>query len=76
MEIAIHSCDISQQTRDFEVVRDWTYLLFDEFFKQGDLELSMGLPISMLCDRTTTNVAQAQAGFLNFVLLPLYTPLA
>ena len=39
LECAIHSSDLSQGTRDWEIVHDWTYLLFDEFFMQGDLEL-------------------------------------
>jgi 3'5'-cyclic nucleotide phosphodiesterase len=32
MEICLHSCDISQQTRPFSVAHNWIYLLFDEFF--------------------------------------------
>lgn len=74
MEVAIHCCDISQMTRSFEVAKEWVYLLFDEFFMQGDIELAKELPISMLCDRKTTNVAGAQPGFINFVTLPLYNP--
>lgn len=57
MEVFIHTSDVSQQARSFKVVKEWTYLLFEEFFDQGDLEKSQGLPISMLCDRKNTNVA-------------------
>lgn len=38
MDLLVHSADVSQQCRPFEVVKEWTYLLFDEFFDQGDLE--------------------------------------
>lgn len=38
MDLLIHSADISQQCRPFEIVKEWTYLLFEEFFDQGDLE--------------------------------------
>jgi len=38
MESAMHACDISQQTRSFEICKEWTYLLFEEFFMQGDIE--------------------------------------
>lgn len=55
------------------MVKKWTYLLFDEFFDQGDLEKEKGLPISMLCDRDNTNVAQSQPGFIGFVVMPLFT---
>ena len=30
----------------------------------------------MLCDRTSTNVAGAQPGFVNFVTLPIFNPFA
>jgi len=33
IEIAIHTADISAASRpDFEVIKKWTYLLYDEFF--------------------------------------------
>ena len=73
MEFIIHSCDFSPQCRDFKVAQEWTYLLFYEFFKQGDREKYLSLPITFLCDRDTTNVAKAQPGFSNFVVLPLYS---
>ena len=55
-EAVVHACDISNCARSFKVVHDWTYLLFEEFFAQGDIEREHGLPISMLCDRSTTSV--------------------
>ena len=36
----------------------------------------MELPISMLCDRKTTNVAGAQPGFISYVTMPLFTTLS
>ena len=59
MDLVIHAADISQQCRTFKLAHEWTYLLFEEFFLQGDLEKEKELPISMLCDRNTTNVAAA-----------------
>lgn len=32
LECVLHGCDVSQPTRPFEIVSEWTYLLFDEFF--------------------------------------------
>ena len=49
--------------------------VFAEFFKQGDLEKEQDLPITFLCDRKTVNVAGAQPGFSNYVVLPLYSQL-
>lgn len=64
MEMCLHSCDVSNPSRTFKTVKDWTYLLFEEFFMQGDLEKEKNLPVSMLCDRTTTHVAKSQPGFI------------
>ena len=30
----------------------------------------MGLPVSLLCDRETTNINKAMIGFINFVVMP------
>ena len=68
----MHSCDISQLTRKFETVKTWTYLLFEEFFEQGDLEKKAGGPASFLCDRETTIIAKEQPGFANFIVLPTW----
>lgn len=32
LEMIVHSADISTQTRPFDIAREWTYLLFEEFF--------------------------------------------
>ena len=36
----------------------------------------MGLPVSMMCDRTTTKKPDSQIGFINFVVKPAYEVLA
>jgi cAMP-specific phosphodiesterase 4/calcium/calmodulin-dependent 3',5'-cyclic nucleotide phosphodiesterase len=72
----MHACDVSQQGRKFGVAKEWTYLLFDEFFDQGDLEKYKNLPITMLCDRVTVNVAASQPGFISFIPLPLMISLS
>jgi len=53
LEVTLHACDVSQQTRNFQEAKMWTYLLYEEFFYQGDQEVELGLPISFLCDRKT-----------------------
>ena len=38
MNFCIHACDFSTPTRKFDTCKEWTYLLFEEFFLQGDAE--------------------------------------
>lgn len=72
LEQLIHACDLSTPTRSFETCKKWTYMLMEEFFTQGDVERTSNKPISFLCDRATVNVARAQPGFLNNIVLPYW----
>ena len=40
-----------------------------EFFHQGDCERELGLPLSPLCDRSTTIISSAEIGFIRLALL-------
>lgn len=73
MECCLHASDISQQARSFPVLKKWTYLLYEEFFYQGDKEKELGQPISFLCNRETTNIPAMQPGFMNGITLPMWT---
>lgn len=68
----IHSADIAHNTKPFVLSEKWTELLTEEFHQQGDKEKSLEIPISFLCDRTTTNVPKSQIGFLSFVIIPTF----
>ena len=72
MGIGIHLADISNPTKQWELTLNWTELLFEEFFRQGDKEREMGLKISDLMDRTTVNIAKAQLGFIDIIVTPAY----
>lgn len=71
----VHSADISNPAKTGHVYNMWVDLVFKEFFNQGDKELNLGQPISILCDRKTTNINKAQIGFINFVVSPTYETL-
>ena len=43
LEICMHASDVSQGCRSFDTVKEWTYLLFEEFFHQGDHEKDLKL---------------------------------
>ena len=55
--VVLHACDISTSLRDFDISTQWADLLFDEFFNQGDMEKAQNLEVSIMCDRTITNIA-------------------
>ena len=68
----MHTCDLSYPARDFNIVKKWVYLLFEEFFNQGDLEKELNLPVSFLCDREKTDIANSQPGFMSFIVVPQF----
>ena len=66
MCLLLHSADVSHPTKTWDLHKEWTARCMEEFFNQGDKEKEMGLDVSPLCDRNTTQVPQSQIGkFLN-----------
>jgi hypothetical protein len=71
----IHCADISHNSKEFKISSQWTYLLMEEFWNQGDNEKHLGLPISFLCDRQTANVPSSQIGFITGIIIPSFETL-
>jgi len=72
LSIALKSADLSHAAKNDDLHRKWTDLVCEEFFNQGDKEKSLGQPVSMYCDRETTDIPKSQAGFIKNICLPLY----
>lgn len=72
LEFLFHMADISNPTKPWSICKKWTDLLFIEFFNQGDKERELGIDISFLMDRTNTNVAKAQDGFIKNLIKPAF----
>ena len=70
LNMCLHSSDVSNPAKPEHISKAWTTRVYDEFFKQGELEKEKGLPISLLCDRKTTDINKAMIGFINFVVMP------
>ena len=66
----IHTSDISNPGKIFEIYSKWTEFITTEFFNEGDMEKKENLPINFLCDRETTSIPKSQINFINFVVLP------
>ena len=64
--------DRSNPAKPRDTAVAWAELIVQEFFAQGDREKSLGLPISPMCNRETTNLSATQIGFIKFIVLPTY----
>jgi hypothetical protein len=71
LELILHSADISNPYKPFDICYKWCLLVVEEFSLQGDKEKSEGLEISPMCDRNAINLANMQMGFIEFVVTPL-----
>lgn len=72
LSLIVHCADISHPAKTWDMHQRWTDLLVQEFFRQGDREAELSLPISPLCDRNNTLVAESQIGFIDFIVEPSF----
>lgn len=72
LQIALKSADISNPCRPWDVSKKWSQKVCEEFFRQGDYERQLNLPVTSLCDRFSTSVPKIQVGFFKFVVTPLF----
>lgn len=76
MKALVHAADIGNPSRPYDICKLWSMKILSEFFSQGDKERGLGIEISLLCDRKTTNVSKSQIGFIDFVVLPYFDALS
>ncbi|KAM9342331.1 dual specificity calcium/calmodulin-dependent 3',5'-cyclic nucleotide phosphodiesterase 1A [Pholidichthys leucotaenia] len=75
LSLMLHAADISHPAKAWPLHYRWTQCLMEEFFRQGDKEVQLGLPFSPLCDRKATMIAQSQIGFIDFIVEPTFSVL-
>ena len=71
MNVLIHSADISNPTKPFDIYFQWAELVMKEFYDQGDKEKKINIPCS--CDRNKVTIYQSQLGFINYIEIPYFT---
>ena len=71
MDLVIHTADISNPTKIFDIYFKWAKLVVEEFYAQGDQEKKLGLKCS--CDRTKVTIYKNQLGFIDFIEFPFYS---
>jgi len=71
MDLVIHTADISNPTKIFDVYFKWAQLVVEEFYSQGDKEKKLGLKCT--CDRDKVTIYRNQIGFIDFIELPYFS---
>jgi hypothetical protein len=70
METILHSADVSNPARKWEVTAAWAHRCLEEFFAQGDEEKRLKIPVQFLNDRDKLNRPNSQIGFIEFMIAP------
>ena len=73
MSMTLRTADCFKVVRGPTIFFKWMEAMFQEFFKQGDMEKVLDLPISKFMDRDNTNKEKAFSNYLNVVCRPLLT---
>ena len=66
LNLLIHSADISNPTKPFNIYLKWAKLVVEEFCQQGDKEKELGLVCTS--DRNTIQLSKNQIGFIDYVV--------
>lgn len=71
MRVGIKCADLRHCMMPHVMTQRTTALLMEEFWGQGDAEEELGLPISPFMNRAKANLYKEQAGFYQFMIMPL-----
>jgi len=72
-KMALKCGDLGHSTKPLVLHEKWTARITEEFYRQGDEERKRHLPISPFMDRQKANLPQSQVGFLDFLVIPLFS---
>ena len=78
----VHAADLANVSRPYESAAKWAALHAEEQWRQGDTEKTLGVPVSLMCERkqSPTEITQAigamQVDFSDYVVLPTWNQLA
>jgi len=59
MKALVHAADIGNPGRPYDLCKTVGFENFRRIFLIGDTERNMGLDITLLCDRKTTNIGKS-----------------
>jgi hypothetical protein len=75
-KLILKAADIGHPSRDMWVHQEWTRRASEEFWRQGDRERRLGLPVNPMNDRREQKgLAKGQMGFLSFLVAPTHLTL-
>ncbi|KAI9319387.1 hypothetical protein BX666DRAFT_2133281, partial [Dichotomocladium elegans] len=74
--ILLHAADISNTVRPWPISKQWSDLIVQEFFRQGDAERRAGLDVSPGMDRDRSTQPEISLKFGDYLVKPYFEALA
>uniref|UniRef100_A0A2K6GRT7 Phosphodiesterase n=1 Tax=Propithecus coquereli TaxID=379532 RepID=A0A2K6GRT7_PROCO len=72
LQIALKCADICNPCRIWEMSKQWSERVCEEFYRQGELEQKFELEISPLCNQQKDSIPSIQIGFMTYIVEPLF----
>jgi hypothetical protein len=70
--MAMKVADLGHTSKKTSLHFEWCQRINEEFYRQGEEEARLNIPLSPFMNRKTTNVPKTQYGFLTYMVYPLY----
>ena len=70
--MCMHSADVSNPAKRWDLSAEWSCRVMEEFFRQGEREAELGMPVSAFMDRQKTDIAKCQHGFISILIKPFF----
>ncbi|KAM3586424.1 hypothetical protein VKS41_002940 [Umbelopsis sp. WA50703] len=74
--VLLHAADISNTVRPWHLCQQWSDLVIEEFFRQGDAEKLYSLPLSPGMDRNEATQYSISLKFSDYVVKPYFEAFA
>lgn len=72
LQIALKCADLCNPCRPWDISLQWSVQVCKEFYRQGDYERRLKIPVTPICDRYKTIIPKIQTDFFKFVAYPLF----
>ncbi|XP_022660395.1 uncharacterized protein LOC111250046 isoform X6 [Varroa destructor] len=72
LQIALKCADLCNPCRPWDTSLQWSIQVCKEFYRQGDYERRLRIPVTPICDRHKTIIPKIQVDFFKFVAYPLF----
>jgi len=72
LAMCLHAADVSNPAKRWDLSAEWACRVMEEFFRQGEREAELGMPVSPFMDRDKTDIAKCQCGFISILIKPFF----